>query len=309
MDNLKLCFLSSKDSSAVDSSSPSFDMFGSRRFQISGHCNGILCLSVGYRTKTKIVLYNPATRQFKCLPNSVIQDHSSFTISVGMGYDSRIDDYKVVRINSMGIAYGVEEYSLSTDSWTPLCKSNASDFRFGRFALFFRGTYYWWASRRWEYSSTTMILGLNMGDEVFRTVSVPREVACSKSGDRNKLLALWKNESICLIYSYGPERSPSLPMIDMWVMDGFGGDQVSWTKMHKITTNFPFLVGVQPLVFWKGNELLLETFFGEIKTYNVDTGEITSIKVEGPIVPGNTQAVNYVATLVSIKGGSFLPLT
>ncbi|KAI9088110.1 hypothetical protein K1719_030087 [Acacia pycnantha] len=301
----KLFSLSGKDSSAFDT------LFPAMMFQIlSGHCNGILCLSLGFwhNDDGKIILYNPATREFKCLPDSAIRTDSSFVFAVALGYHSRNDDYKVLRMRTM-IDYFwnadiVEEYSLSTDSWRPICISNSSDFIFHDdcFALFFRGTYYWWASSRlrWQ-DSSKMILGLEMGDEAFHKVSVPREVDISKHARRN--LAVWK-ESVSLIccYDYGSKVS----RIDIWVMDGFGGALVSWTKMLSITS---LLKEPRPLVFWKEKELLLETPVGEIKSCDLDTKEITNFKIEGYEEPlrRSVQAVNYVATLVPIKGGRYLP--
>ena len=266
----KIFSLSSKDPSAlvVNTSFPAdSSMFGSMKFKISGHCNGILCLSIYYRPyKKTVVLFNPATKQFKILPDSVmLEDESSFPVAVGMGYDSKSDDYKVVRMISKGdeycTQYGMEEYSLNTDSWRPLPvlgKENFGSRGFPiedySFALFFKGTYYWWATQ----NSLTKILGLNMGDdEEIRLVLEPKQ-PCRPY---YKQLAVWK-ESICLIYLYRDEDDLRLRKIDLWLMNiinEFDG-QVSWTKMRSLT-NIPF-ARVHPLVFWKGNELLLQANCG-----------------------------------------------
>lgn len=302
-ENYKLLSLSSKESSAVDTLIPKINML-STKFQISGHCNGILCLSVRYWPRSKeVILYNPATREFKCLPDSVMRSKSSVALAVGMGHDPRTDDFKVVRIWSVDTGVyttnRVEEYALSTDSWTRLYNSNARDFLFGddSFALYFKGTYYWLASQRGHKSS--IILGMNIGDEVFHKVSVPGHVDISKPDGRS--LAVWKEESISLICCscFGLNT-----WIDIWVMEGFGAEGC-WTQMYSISTA-SVLEEPKPLVFWKGNELLLEMCSGEIKSYNVDTEEIKSVKIEGYPVRHSSQAVNYVATLVSIKGDNYL---
>ncbi|KAF7819849.1 F-box/kelch-repeat protein [Senna tora] len=262
-----------------------------------GHCNGILCLSFEHRPRSKeVILYNPATREFKRVPDSVMRLQSSYALAVGMGYDPKTDDFKVVRIWSVDTGVyttnRVEEYALSTDSWTRLYNTNARDFLFGDdcFALFFKGTYYWWASKHRDKSSS-VILGMDIGDEVFNVVSVPDKVDISKPNGRS--LAVWR-ESVCLICC-------SCTCVDIWVMmmeDGFG-----WWKMQSIRV----LEEVKPLVFWKGSELLMEMMWsGKINSYDVDKEKIENVKMEGNPVRFSSQAVNYVATLVSIKGDNYL---
>ncbi|XP_054776242.1 F-box/kelch-repeat protein At3g06240-like [Prosopis cineraria] len=300
MQNYKLFSLSSNDSSVDDTLLPEVKLL-STKFRISGHCNGILCLSGGYWSQcNEVILYNPATREFKCLPDSNMRSKSSFALAVGLGYNSQTDDYKVVRIWTVDTGVyttnRVEMYSLSTDSWARLYNSNTRDFDFEDdcFALFFKGTYYWWGFKRGDKS--TIILGLKMGDEVFHRVSAPDNVDIRKPDRRS--LAVWK-ESISLICCSGSGLNMS---IDIWVMKGFGA-QGSWTKMQSIMN---LLEEPKPLVFWKEDELLLETCGGEIKSYNVVTQKIKNLKIEGNPVLNSAQAVNYVATLVSIKGGSCL---
>ncbi|KAI9088101.1 hypothetical protein K1719_030078 [Acacia pycnantha] len=301
LQNYKLFSLSGNDSSAVDTLLPKFKLL-STKFRISGHCNGILCLAGGYWSHSdEVTLYNPATREFKSLPDSKMRSNSSCALAVGLGYDSRTDDYKVVRIWSVDTGVyttnRVEVYSLNTDSWTRMYNSNTRDFDFADdcFALFFKGTYYWWGSKRGDKS--TIILGLTMGDEDFLKVSVPDNVDISKSNGRS--LAVWK-QSISLIFCSGSGLNMS---IDIWVMKG-SGVRCSWTKMQSVTSLL--LEEPKPLVFWKENEILLETNNGEIKSYNVVTQKIKDLKIEGNPVLHSVQAVNYEATLVPIKGGSYL---
>lgn len=62
-----------------------------------GHCNGIVCLCVN----GDIVLYNPATREFKALPPSIddyLPGLMQSELGVWFGFDEKCNDYKVVRI-------------------------------------------------------------------------------------------------------------------------------------------------------------------------------------------------------------------
>ncbi|OIV93474.1 hypothetical protein TanjilG_18690 [Lupinus angustifolius] len=302
-DNYKLFLLSATDDnySPVQTLMPKFNML-STKFQICGHCNGILCLSTEYWSRSKeILLYNPATREFRCLPDSNMRLRpSSIALSVGMGYDLVTDDYKVMRI-WRGDMYlfrtnCVEEYSLSTDAWTMLNNTNAGHFIFDAdaFAMFFKRTYYWWAFSREDRSS--VILALNMEDEVFQRVPLPQNIDISERDGRS--LVVW-NDSISLICCTCDGLATS---IDIWVMDGSGAEG-SWTRKRSIKdlTHEP-----KPLVFWKGNELLMEMSCGKIKSYDVDDGKIEDVVIKGIPNWHSSQAVNYAASAVSLKGGDYL---
>ncbi|KAJ1437937.1 Galactose oxidase/kelch, beta-propeller [Sesbania bispinosa] len=305
LENYKLFSLSA--TSAVETIIPKFNML-STKFQISGHCNGILCLSIDYWPRSKeVLLYNPATREFRCLPDTAMRlKPSSLALAVGMGYDPFTDDYKVIRIwkvdtygNNGGVfsTNWVEEYALSTDSWTMLHNTNAGFFLFGIdcFAMCYKRTYYWWAFNREDKSS--IILALDMEDEVFKRVPTPPHVDIGDPNGRS--LAVW-NDSISLICcTYHHVHSTS---IDIWVMGGFGAEG-SWIRVQTIER----LRGEpKPLVFWKGNELLMEMSCGNIKSYNVDTQEIKDVMVKEHTDRHSSQAVNYVASTVSLRGGNYL---
>lgn len=304
LENYKLFSSSATDAdhSAVQTLMPNFNML-STKFQICGHRNGILCLSIDYWPRSKeVLLYNPATRELRCLPDTIMRFKiSSLALAVGMGNDPFTDDFKVIRIWKVD-TYGnggvystnwVEEYALSTDSWTMLNDTNAGHFLFGIdcFALCFKRTYYWWAFNREDRSS--IILALNMGDEVFQRVPMPHQIDISEPDGRS--LAVW-NDSISLICCANHGLTTS---IDIWAMDGFGAEG-SWTRMRSIKhlRDEP-----KPLVFWKGNELLMEMSCGKIKSYDVDTQKIKDLMIRGHPVWHSSQAVNYVASTVSLKGG------
>ncbi|KAM7462426.1 hypothetical protein LguiA_030547 [Lonicera macranthoides] len=91
--------------------------------EIKGSCNGLFCLSVPGRwqrstytySKIKIVLWNPSTGDYKKLP-AVEPSVQKYHI-VGFGYDSSLDDYKMVRICRNDSEDRVYMYSLKANSW------------------------------------------------------------------------------------------------------------------------------------------------------------------------------------------------
>lgn len=76
---------------------------------IFGSCNGLICLQFD---KTNIVLWNPCTGESNLLPQATIFDgvHDCGSIFYGFGYDSKAEDYKVMRGGFKG-EYGSDGYS------------------------------------------------------------------------------------------------------------------------------------------------------------------------------------------------------
>ncbi|XP_057444012.1 uncharacterized protein LOC130736184 [Lotus japonicus] len=216
-----------------------------------------------------------------------------------MGYDSFTDDFKVISIRKR-VSVIVEQYTLSTDSWAVMPNTNAELFYFddyNGFAMCFNRTFYWWALYREEFSA--VIVALNMDDGVFQMVPKPPGANIIERNART--LTVW-NDSISLVCcSY---QSPS--NFDIWVMGGFG----SWIHMRTIkhlTEEVP-----KPWVFWKGNELLMEMVScGKITSYNVDTKESKDVLIKMMHTDGIScfQAVNYVASLVPLRGEINLPVS
>nr|XP_011469987.1 PREDICTED: F-box protein CPR30-like isoform X2 [Fragaria vesca subsp. vesca] len=93
---------------------------------IFGSVNGLICLEFD---KTDIVLWNPSTGESKLLPQNTIVHHVHDHASVfyGFGYDSKSEDYKVMRgyfeieFSSDGLSQYpkaiVEVFSLKSGSW------------------------------------------------------------------------------------------------------------------------------------------------------------------------------------------------
>ncbi|XVE83797.1 hypothetical protein DITRI_Ditri16bG0115900 [Diplodiscus trichospermus] len=67
---------------------------------IRGYCNGIICL---WSYDGTVLLWNIATKEYKTLPVCPFESPPDFNNSaalVCMGYDSKRDDYKVIRIDT-----------------------------------------------------------------------------------------------------------------------------------------------------------------------------------------------------------------
>ncbi|XP_057444013.1 F-box/kelch-repeat protein At3g06240-like [Lotus japonicus] len=198
-----------------------------KRFRICDHSNGILCLSAWSTDDAQVLLYNPLTKEFRQLPPYTIE-HSS-RVAVGMGYDSFTDDFKDISIWKRQTAtnyYATEQYTLMIVLQCALKELSTG----GHGAL--------------KTISINVMVALNMDDRVFQIV--PKPLGARIGQPHSRSLTVW-NDSISLVcYDYYTSSD-----IDIWVMDGFG----SWTLMRTIEN-----LGEEkpkPLIFWKGNELLM----------------------------------------------------
>jgi hypothetical protein len=94
---------------------------------VLGPCNGIFCFAATLLKGTEmepsddydqIVLWNPATRESKKLPQfHRPQDETDPVYDFGLGFDPKTNDYKVIRILTFSSQCEVAVYSLRSDSW------------------------------------------------------------------------------------------------------------------------------------------------------------------------------------------------
>ncbi|KAL2465219.1 putative F-box/kelch-repeat protein [Abeliophyllum distichum] len=119
---------------------------------VMGSCHGLFCIH--YKEDDEFLLWNPATRETKDIPNSSIPLPSNVDIDlyqVGFGFDSNTGDYKVVKLMrklnmDQNCDYHVEVYTLSTNSWRKI-EATVPDFVISSpsmFPTYWNGTYYWW---------------------------------------------------------------------------------------------------------------------------------------------------------------------
>ncbi|XVF69222.1 hypothetical protein PTKIN_Ptkin11bG0063600 [Pterospermum kingtungense] len=270
-----------------------FPFFDKSRYApaVSGPCNGLLCLYYA----DKATLWNPSTREFKTLPPSPLQNILNtiatpiLFFGLELGFDSKTDDYKVVRfflnrVDSWN--YQVELYSLKSDSWKGISVPDAMPSGSGSrlFSIYINGFCYWLASGTGLLPFT--ILSLDMANEKFSTLPLPE---CGGSLEENELQVLDFNGSLGVI-SYpmsGTEKS-----VDLWVM--MSG---SWTKQFSIQS----VSGVEwPLRFWKNGEMVLVGSNNELVLFDPASRELKNLCIHAhrnKLLP-----IAYVESLVPING-------
>ncbi|XP_019232636.1 PREDICTED: F-box protein At3g07870-like isoform X2 [Nicotiana attenuata] len=219
-------------------------------FNIVGSCNGLLCLSDdlwGYRDRSYI--WNPSIRKSVKLPEPIFtyRTYGPFDHTLGFGFDSVTNDYKVVRIvhselYTDWVPPHAELYKLSTGVWQDITPVSPSCMYVPKIPGFYmNGTCHWIASKQKGGESQNMIVLFDVHEETFWEMMVPDSLVWNFSGFFcNEFVLFASDESLCLADS----SSGNDKTIDIWMMKEYG-DPESWVKQFSISSrDVSFNVGV-----------------------------------------------------------------
>ncbi|GLT36885.1 hypothetical protein SLA2020_112310 [Shorea laevis] len=119
------------------------------------------------RERVQFILWNPFTRRYKNIPSYGRINLCNFN-SFGLGYDSTVDDYKIVMIlrdfNHKGFVPKALVFSLKSNSWRRI-EDVAGLFARSRAALT-TGSALYWSAFNYPYNDVK-ILGFDIASEVF----------------------------------------------------------------------------------------------------------------------------------------------
>ncbi|KAK9287843.1 hypothetical protein L1049_016285 [Liquidambar formosana] len=278
-----------------------------RDLQLVGSANGLVCL-VFYRYH--IILWNPCTGEAKELAKSTfVPKFPGYSyepcFTFGLGYDSSIDDYKVVILENSSTyddhdhVYFVETegevFTLKTNSWRRIQDIPPSACMCNGGGIFSNGSLHWlldWGNGHEKFNS---IISFDLAPEKFQEV-VPLP-------DHDVKMGLIKDVRVlrgCLSALYCYDNN-----FEIWVMKEYRVKE-SWTKLATIScekaTPYKGLPDYQnwlyPLWFSKNDEVLMDVGGLELVMYNLK--EETFRKL--PLYGQNwyiLETVMYVESLVS----------
>ncbi|KAK4564969.1 hypothetical protein RGQ29_006851 [Quercus rubra] len=273
-------------------------------FHVVGTCNGLVFLTDNlYRYHNNFVLWNPCVRKFVKLPkpNITCFSHGGYNASVGFGFDSKTNDYKVVRFVTLGekgqmgkSPPEVEVYSLSTGKWRmvtalpPIGAARGHDPE-----AFVNGALHWVALRKTGTKFLNFVMVFDLGDEVFREIALPK--LSDQNGDE-----YWVRVSIS---AYGNSLAlfqPGFPnhRLSIWVMKDYA-DASSWTKIKTLPDAF-LVEGIPrshciPKCFRKSGEVIVELYGGYLSSRDLKTKDFKDLRIRGY---ANTFVDSYVESLV-----------
>ena len=275
-------------------------------FHVVGTCNGLIFLADDlYGYHYKFFLWNPCVRKFVKLPkpNITFFSHGGYDATVGFGFDSKTNDYKVVRFVTLEekgqkgkSPPEVEVYSLSTGKWRMVTALPPIGAARGREPeAFVNGALHWVALRKTGNKFLNFVMVFDLRDEVFREIALPK--LSDQNGDE-----YWVRVSIS---AYGNslalfQRGFSIHCFGIWVMKDYA-DASSWTKIRSWADEgliegiprshcMPTAIG-----FRKSGEVILEMYGGYLVSRDLETQEIKDLRIRGY---ANTFVDSYVESLV-----------
>ncbi|KAI9109340.1 hypothetical protein K1719_019684 [Acacia pycnantha] len=204
-------------------------------------CNGLVCLAdcyspLDYET---ILIWNPMLRKYLVLPKPIKtckkRERLEYSLCFGFGFDSRNNDYKVVRLMNVSRTQDtphVEVYSLVSCSWRSITV-RVPQFRLGNFmwcrTSFVNGAVHWIVSRRRSDGlDDRFILSFDVTEETFRELTLPRQSSESKS-IFSRLLVVEGGQLLAMVNRrYVNDQW----VYNIWVMKEYGIAE-SWTELFE----------------------------------------------------------------------------
>ncbi|KAH9604890.1 hypothetical protein KSS87_013652 [Heliosperma pusillum] len=155
-----------------------------------GVMNGVIGLKWG---RTRLALWNPATREFKDVPRWPVipdnKDAEKFGGEIlGLVFDQQSNDFKILGLINFGVGgmddpstiYGFHLYSLKSNSWKRIEKGSSGRptiFYSDRDACLDNGVYYWFTDRD-DLSFKNVILSFDFKSENFKELNPPKDYEC-----------------------------------------------------------------------------------------------------------------------------------
>ncbi|EXB82461.1 F-box/kelch-repeat protein [Morus notabilis] len=266
------------------------------------HCDGIICLADYY--DGRILLCNPATREFKLLPTDpCFYEAKEYRLAnVGFGYDSIDDVYKVVCVCAWPSGeFKAHVYTLGNDYtyWRDIPLKTQiiiGDYHSVRSIttkeVHCNGVCYWLVQDNNAFQQ--QMYSFDMHDEEFRTIPLPDHIENMGYCNAYKLSLTRWNESAVLFF-YPPPHWVRKVSIEMWVLRSW-----RWTK-HQTTVPLRGMEKIEA-AFYKSDEILIKEKRG-LLSYNVLTRKVRRI-YKGD-VDRFRACCYYVPSLVSIRRITF----
>ncbi|XP_026423074.1 F-box protein CPR1-like [Papaver somniferum] len=195
-------------------------------------CNGLICIWIwllvdGGYNRDVLCLWNPATGEYKELPESPIGFTRNNVCVHGLGYDHKTDDYKLaIGVKGPGSKDTtlVQIYSLASNLWETekTIPYWFSDMHIS--GVLVDGNLHWLALGHHNF----LLLSLDISDENFKEMQLPREVP-----EMNKDMCLGVLQG-CLCLLVKTDVNGVKNYSEVWEMLDYGVRE-SWTKRHVIT--------------------------------------------------------------------------
>jgi F-box interacting protein len=258
----------------------------STKLSLVNSCAGLVCLACGFlELKNSFIFWNPSIRKAISVPEPNIGLKSDPLLHyLGFGYDSKNDDYKLVRL-VYSLRYGwylpplVEIYTLRTGEWrsvtapAPPCFISLSYLSNLSLPVFLNGKVHWFAVTPQHQGAIrrNVIVTFGMEDEAFGEMGMPKSL---EGVDNLDFFVTLVDGLLAVLPRGGATEFHSL-----WVMKKYGVPE-SWTKLFHIETGegFERVIG-----FTKNGEVLL-TKDEKMFSYEPSSQRTLDLHISGEIV-------------------------
>ncbi|XP_058192265.1 putative F-box protein At3g16210 [Rhododendron vialii] len=237
-----------------------------KQLQILGPCYGVVCLT-RFALNSTIVIWNPSMKEFSVLPQpSYNNDHIS---NLGFGYDPFTDDYKVVRFDMTGLPIGrIDEKIEIYELRTDSWREvdAESPIESGLHCLY--DSYASWNGDCFWYAYPPLGYHHHGGP-------------------------------VIMAFSMSDEVFEELPVPEVCLLDDD-------SEMRLFVLNDSLAMGLDlALGFRQNGEFLVESSYGQMMSYNLNTRERKEYEVHDQLEvhprPPHIQVLPYVESLVSVK--------
>ncbi|KAF2293511.1 hypothetical protein GH714_002363 [Hevea brasiliensis] len=224
-----------------------------RLANIVGSCNGVFCLSYDVYGKytERASLWNPSVRKNVNIPCPIFTftSYGPYIPSLGFGFDSTTDDYKLVRIVCSHFNFGeirpfVEIYSLRSRGWRKVDNNLQYVITARSTSAFLNRACHWVATKRgYGHGVCDAIVSFSLGEEV---------------------LEKWRGK---LFYSLDDERIWCSRILDQTFDIPDFESHLKWIR--------------KLVAFRQSGKVLLAKLFGQLVFYDPKTEEIFDTKIRG----------------------------
>ncbi|KAI3910092.1 hypothetical protein MKW92_024761 [Papaver armeniacum] len=288
-----------------------------------GSCHGIICIHDPH--VKDIILWNPATKKFRCLPKSLplLEKFDVFLVEfVLFGFDCQTHDYKVLKItyfqNEVDIASKnkVQIYSLRSDSWRwcmdANLRSHASKHDCENQGRYLNGSYHFVGHNfhtneaRDAFWSSKVGLSFNFSKESFKMIPVPDNTSRLDviEGDQGKI--------VYITFVTNSTPTCTREAYEVYALNDYDyrcsatnveNNVYSWSKLHTFSINHRY-GGYGPKAITKNGMFgFLRGFHGGLVFINSLTKEIKDIEIIDASLEGLVEVFRgdvYKESLVSI---------
>ncbi|CAM8900289.1 unnamed protein product [Rhodiola kirilowii] len=277
-------------------------------FELVGHCNGLICIVLrkgrrnhhyGDLIERTFCLWNPSTEESwqissDDVSNDIVSSNSMFMGEFyprfevfGFGYDSTIDDYKIVRLVSSDYdVVQVEIFTIGRRTWRKEEVHLVSLHFHARihYCLFLNGALHW--INRSHYGDENKILSFNLEQEQLQVMRIHQDAI--KSMCNSTYLRVISGKLV-LVTNPGDT--------EIWVMDEYGVE-TSWTKKATLRAIPCFgMWGADPLCFSNKGDILVRVRDFHYMMYDLERK--TYRKADGDQLRNRPHSSMYVESLIS----------